>query len=66
MTAMLAVLYVSAIILVAALLFAAVGRLEPNRRLAIALQCAILAAGGAVIAAHLLWASAVYGPNNTT
>jgi hypothetical protein len=51
---MLASLYVSIIILVAAILFEAVGRLEPNRRLAIIFKCAILAAGGAVIAKQLL------------
>ena len=51
---MLASLYVSIIILVAAFLFEAVGRLEPNRRLAIVLKCAILAAGGAAIAKQLL------------
>ena len=51
---MLASLYVSIIILVAAFLFEAVGRLEPNRRLAIVLKCAVLAAGGAAIAKQLL------------
>ena len=51
---MLASLYGSIVILVAALLFEAVGRLEPNRRLGIVLKCAILAAGGAVIAKQLL------------
>ena len=54
MTAVLTVLYVSAIILVAAFLFAAVDWLEPNRRLDIILKCAILAAGGTVIANQLL------------
>ena len=39
-------LYIAAIIVVAALLFAAVERLEPNHRLAIVFKCAILAAGG--------------------
>jgi hypothetical protein len=47
-------LYIAAIILVAALLFAAVERLEPNYRLAIVFKCAILAAGGAAIAKQLL------------
>jgi hypothetical protein len=47
-------LYIAAIILVAALLFAAVERLEPNHRLAIVFKCAILAAGGAAIAKQLL------------
>jgi hypothetical protein len=53
-TSMLALLYVSAIIFVAAFLFAAVEWLEPNRRLAIVFKCAILAAGGAAIAKQLL------------
>lgn len=53
-TAMLALLYVSAVILVAAFLFAAVELLEPNRRLAIIFKCAILAAGGTAIAKQLL------------
>jgi hypothetical protein len=51
---MLAVLYVSTIILVAAFLFAAVDGLEPNGRLALLFKCAILAAGGAAIAKQLL------------
>jgi hypothetical protein len=51
---MLASLYVVIVIFVAALLFEAVGRLEPNRRLAIILKCAILAAGGVVIAKQIL------------
>jgi hypothetical protein len=51
-TSMLALLYVSAIIFVAAFLFAAVEWLEPNRRLAIVFKCAILAAGGAAIASN--------------
>jgi len=54
MTAILTSLYVSATILVGAFLFAAVERLEPNRRFAIIFKCAIFAAGGAVIAKHLL------------
>ena len=54
MKAILISLYVSAIILVAAFLFAAVERLEPNHRLAIVLKCAILAAGGVAIAKQLL------------
>jgi hypothetical protein len=54
MIAVLAVLYVSAIIIVCACLFAAVDWLEPNRRLAIVFKCAILAAGGAAIAKQLL------------
>jgi hypothetical protein len=47
-------LYIAAIILVAAFLFAAVERLEPNHRLAVVFKCAILAAGGAAIAKQLL------------
>ena len=54
MTAILTSLHVSVIILMAAFLFAAVEWLEPNRRLAIVLKCAILAAGGVVIAKQLL------------
>jgi hypothetical protein len=49
-----AFIYVSAIILMGAFLFGAVEWFEPNRRLAIVLKCAILAAGGAVIANKLL------------
>jgi hypothetical protein len=52
--AMLALLYVSAVIFVAAFLFAAVELLEPDRRLAIVFKCAILAAGGAAAAKQLL------------
>jgi hypothetical protein len=44
MTAVLAVLYASAIIFIGAFLFTAVEWLEPNRRFAIVLKCAILAA----------------------
>jgi hypothetical protein len=54
MTAILAALYVSAITVVGAFLFAAVEWLEPNPRLAIIFKCAILAAGGAAIAKQLL------------
>ena len=54
MTALPTSLYVSAIILVGAFLFTAVEWLEPDRRLAIVFKCAILAAGGAAIAAQLL------------
>ena len=54
MTAILTSVYVAAIILLGAFLFAAVDWLEPNRRLAIIFKCAILAAGGAAIAEHLL------------
>jgi hypothetical protein len=54
MTAALAFLYGSAIIFVGAFLFVAVDWLEPNRWLALVFKCAILAAGGAAIARHLL------------
>src|SRR5262249_38569088 len=50
MTAALALLYSSAIIVVGAFLFVAVDWLEPNRRLALVFKCTILAAGGAAIA----------------
>ena len=54
MTAVLAVVYVSAISIIGAFLFTGVEWLEPNRRLAIVLKCAILAAGVAAIANQLL------------
>jgi hypothetical protein len=54
MWAALTSLYASAIIIVGALTFRAVERFEPNRRLAIILKCALLAAGGAAIANQLL------------
>ena len=47
-------IYATAIIFAGAFLFGAVEYLEPNRRLALFLKCAILAAGGAVIANRLL------------
>jgi hypothetical protein len=47
-------LYIAAIILLAAFLFAAVERLEPIHRLVVVLKCAILAAAGAAIANQLL------------
>jgi len=50
----LSLLNVSIICFVGASMFAAVERLEPNRRLAIVFKCAILAAGGAAIANQLL------------
>jgi hypothetical protein len=49
----LAILYVSWIGFVGAVLFLAVERLEPNPWVAILLKCALLAAGGAAIAKHL-------------
>jgi hypothetical protein len=54
MTAILTSLHVSLITLVGAFLFAAVERVEPNRRFAIILKSAILAAAGIAIAAQLL------------
>jgi hypothetical protein len=54
MTAILTSVHVSVIIFVGAFLFTGVDWLEPNRRLGIVLKCAILAAGGAVIAKQLL------------
>jgi hypothetical protein len=54
MWAALTSLYVSAIIIVGAFLFAAVEWLEPNPRAALVLKCTILAVGGAAIANHLL------------
>jgi hypothetical protein len=53
MTVALVFVYISAISSIGAFLFVAVDRLEPNRRLALVFKCAILAAGGAVIANHL-------------
>ena len=50
MTAILTSLHCSVIIFVGAFLFTGVGWLEPNRRFAIILKCAILAAGGIAIA----------------
>jgi hypothetical protein len=54
MTAAIALLYVSAVCFGGAFLFVAVENLKPDRRVAIALKCAILAAGGAAIANQLL------------
>ena len=54
MTVVLVLVYIYAISSVSAFLFVAVDRLEPDRRLALVFKCAILAAGGAVIANHLL------------
>ena len=53
MTAILTSLHISLIIFLGAFLFTAVDWLEPNRRLAIIFKCAILAAGGAAIAAQM-------------
>jgi hypothetical protein len=46
MTAILTFLHISLIIFIGAFLFTGVDWLEPNRRFAIILKCAILAAGG--------------------
>jgi hypothetical protein len=54
MSAALVLLHTSVIIFIGALLFAAVEWIEPNRLVAILFKCAILAAGGAAIAAQLL------------
>jgi hypothetical protein len=53
MTDALAILYVSWIGFVGAILFLSVDRLEPNPWVAILLKCALLTAGGAAIAKHL-------------
>jgi hypothetical protein len=53
MTDALAILYVSWIGFVGAVLYRAVDRFEPNPWVAIPLKCALLAAGGAAIAKHL-------------
>ena len=53
MIGLLGSLYISAIIIAAAFLLAAVESLEPNPRLAIIFKCTILAATGAVIAKRL-------------
>ena len=47
---MLVALFILAIMIIGAFLFAAVEWFEPNTRIAIILKCAILAAGGAVVA----------------
>ena len=54
MTAILTSLHISLIIFVGAFLFTGVDWLEPNRRFAIILKCAILAAAGIAIAEQLL------------
>ena len=58
MTVALALLYISAIVFVGAVLFAAVEWLEPNPRVAFIFKCALLAAGGAAIA-HKIFRSAI-------
>jgi hypothetical protein len=54
MTAILTSLHISLIVFVGAFLFAEVDWLEPNRRFAIILKCAIIAAGGIAIAEQSL------------
>jgi hypothetical protein len=53
MWAALTFIYATAIIFAGSFLFGAVDWFEPNRRLAIVLKCAILAAAGAAIADKL-------------
>jgi hypothetical protein len=54
MTDALARLYFLAISFTGAFLFMAVEKIEPNRRFALVLKCAILAAGAAAIANQLV------------
>jgi hypothetical protein len=54
MTDALARIYLLAISFTGAFLFMAVEKIEPNRRFALVLKCAILAAGGAAIASQLV------------
>jgi hypothetical protein len=54
MTSVVALLYVSTICFGGAFLFTAIDNLEPDRRVALVLKCAILATGGAAIANQLL------------
>ena len=54
MSAVLGLLYISAICFVGTFLFVAVERLEPSPRLALVFKCAIVVAGAAAIANHLL------------
>jgi hypothetical protein len=58
MTIALALIYISAIVFVGTVLFAAVEWLEPNPGVAFVLKCALLGAGGVAIA-HQLFRSAV-------
>jgi hypothetical protein len=46
--------YTCAIIAIAVILFLAVDELEPNRRVAFVLQCAILATGGGALINQLV------------
>jgi hypothetical protein len=54
MTDALARIYILAISFTGAFLFVAVEKIEPNRRFALLLKCAILAAGGAAVASQLV------------
>jgi hypothetical protein len=54
MSLALALLHISAICLVSAVLFTAVEWFEPNRRLVIIFKCALPAAGVAAVATQLL------------
>jgi hypothetical protein len=58
MTVALALIYISVIIFVGTVLFAAVEWLEPNPRVAFIFKCALLGAGGTAIA-HQLFRFAV-------
>ena len=52
MTDALAPIYILAVSFTGAFLFVAVEKIEPNRRFALLLKCAILAAGGAAVASQ--------------
>ena len=54
MTDALAPIYILAISFTGAFLFVAVEKIEPNRRFALLVKCAILAAGGAAVASQLV------------
>ena len=54
MTDALARIYFSTISFAGAFLFVAVEKIEPNRRFALVLKCAILAAAGAAIVSQLV------------
>ena len=51
---LLAGFHVFAIIIIGSLLFSAIGRLEPDRRLAAVLKCALVVTGGMAIVSQLL------------
>ena len=46
--------HVFAIIIISSLLFSAIGRLEPDRRLATVFKCALVVTGGMAIVSQLL------------